>query len=65
MTELMAFYLLADCKLSVFLSRKQVYPPSPGTNSTVNKGVGESQFQRLEKKLSALFILWYNPSTDG
>jgi hypothetical protein len=47
-------------------SRKRVYP-SPlnqkkeggGANSPLGEGVGESQFQRLEKKLSNLFTLWF------
>ncbi len=35
-------------------------PPPPGTKG---EGVGESLFQRLEKKLGTLSTLWSYPST--
>ncbi len=41
--------------------------PPPGTkggaHSPAGEGVGESQFQRLEKRLSTLSTLWVRPST--
>ncbi len=44
------------------LSRKRVCPPPQtkgwGAHSPAAKGVGESQFRRLEKKLSTLPTLW-------
>jgi hypothetical protein len=35
----------------------QACAPLPGTHSPANEGVGESHFQRLEKKLSTLSTL--------
>jgi hypothetical protein len=40
-------------------------PPEPkgGAHSPAGEGLGESQFQRREKKLSTLFTLWSPRST--
>jgi hypothetical protein len=35
-----------------------------GARSPAGEGVGESQFQRLEKKLSTLSTLWYKGYSD-
>ncbi len=44
------------------LSRKRVWPPEPkgggGAHSPAGKRVGESQYRRLEEKLSTLPTLW-------
>ncbi len=51
------------------LSRMRVCPSPPepkvgGAHSPASEGVGESQFRRLEKKLSTLPTLWYGCTID-
>ncbi len=42
-------------------------PPEPGggAHSPAGEGLGESQFRRLQKKLSTLHTLWRPPPTKG
>ncbi len=52
----------SELRLSHPLTRKRVCPSSPnqrgGAHSPAGEGLGESQFRRLEKKLSTLPTLW-------
>ncbi len=55
------YVLSSELELSQPLSRQRVCP-SPrrggGAHTPVGEGLGESQFRRLEKKLSTLSTLW-------
>jgi hypothetical protein len=47
------------------LASECALPPKPGgeAQSPAGEGLGESQFRRLEKKLSTLRTLWFQPQS--
>jgi len=57
---------LSELGLSQPLSRQRVClsPQTGGAHSPAGEGLGESQFQRLEKKLRTLPPLWISHLTD-